>query len=71
VAPVIHDFTYEPLVYDLLPMEGNVFKYEATTNAGEGTATAPGAPALLVLWARPCARSHSPPMPTCSDADVC
>jgi hypothetical protein len=35
VAPVIHDFTYEPLVYDLLPMEGNVFSYEATTNAGE------------------------------------
>lgn len=49
VAPIIHDFTYEPLVYDLLPMEGNVFKYEATTNAGAGTATAPGAALLLML----------------------
>lgn len=35
VAPVIHDWTYEPLVYDLLAPQGSVFKYHAQTQGGE------------------------------------
>lgn len=35
VAPVIHDWTYEPLVYDLLAPAGSVFKYHAQTQGGE------------------------------------
>lgn len=34
VAPVIHDWTYEPMVYDLLQMRSNVFTYQAETRAG-------------------------------------
>lgn len=35
VAPVIHDWTYEPLVYDLLAPQGSVFKYHAQTQGGK------------------------------------
>jgi syntaxin-binding protein 1 len=35
VAPVIHDWTYEPLVYDLLAPQGSVFKYHAQTQGGQ------------------------------------
>eukprot|EP00195_Chlamydomonas_chlamydogama_P015339 CAMPEP_0202894092 /NCGR_PEP_ID=MMETSP1392-20130828/3544_1 /ASSEMBLY_ACC=CAM_ASM_000868 /TAXON_ID=225041 /ORGANISM="Chlamydomonas chlamydogama, Strain SAG 11-48b" /LENGTH=527 /DNA_ID=CAMNT_0049578655 /DNA_START=122 /DNA_END=1701 /DNA_ORIENTATION=- len=31
LAPVIHEWTYEAMVYDLLKMEGNMFKYQAVT----------------------------------------
>ena len=27
VAPVIHEWTYEAMVYDLLPVEDNVIRY--------------------------------------------
>jgi syntaxin-binding protein 1 len=39
VAPVIHDWTYEPLVYDLLAPAGSVFKYHAQTQGGERSAS--------------------------------
>lgn len=35
VAPIIHDWTYEPMVYDLLAPEGSVFKYHSQTQGGE------------------------------------
>eukprot|EP00775_Hariotina_reticulata_P004848 gene4848-5095_t len=34
VAPVIHEWTYEAMVYDLLPVEDNVIRYTAETAAG-------------------------------------
>lgn len=34
VAPAIHDWTYEPMVYDLLPIRNNAFTYSAETRAG-------------------------------------
>lgn len=34
VAPVIHEWTYEALVYDLLSPEDNVIRYQAETAAG-------------------------------------
>jgi syntaxin-binding protein 1 len=35
VAPVIHEWTYEAMAYDLLNLEGNVFRYEADTQGGK------------------------------------
>ena len=34
VAPVIHEWTYECMCYDLLKVENNVFKYDIDTNVG-------------------------------------
>ena len=34
VAPVIHDWTYEPMVYDLLAPEGSTYRYHAENNRG-------------------------------------
>eukprot|EP00898_Chlorokybus_atmophyticus_P002619 jgi/Chlat1/3358/Chrsp23S08819 len=34
VAPVIHEWTYEPMVFDLLELNGNAYKYQVETNAG-------------------------------------
>jgi hypothetical protein len=47
VAPVIHEFTYEPMVHDLLPMDGNLFRYQVRC----GLALAPGAGAWRWLGA--------------------
>lgn len=35
VAPVIHEWTYEAMAYDLLGLEGNVFQYTAETAGGK------------------------------------
>eukprot|EP00899_Mesostigma_viride_P012721 jgi/Mesvir1/2144/Mv16665-RA.1 len=35
VAPVIHEWTYGAMVYDLLAIKGNVYKYQMETNAGK------------------------------------
>ena len=35
VAPVIHEWTYEAMAYDLLGLEGNVFHYTAETAGGK------------------------------------
>ncbi|KAK9819584.1 hypothetical protein WJX72_000024 [[Myrmecia] bisecta] len=35
VAPVIHEWTYEAMAYDLLNLEGNTFKYESETQGGK------------------------------------
>ena len=37
VAPIIHDWTYEPMVYDLLAPPGGVFSYHTETQGGEKT----------------------------------
>ncbi|KAI8472381.1 MAG: Sec1-like protein [Monoraphidium minutum] len=34
VAPVMHEWTYEAMVHDLLPMEGNVIRYVAEAASG-------------------------------------
>ena len=34
VAPIIHDWTYEPMVYDLLEPEGATYRYQAENNRG-------------------------------------
>ncbi len=35
VAPVIHEWTYEAMAFDLLGLEGNVFHYTAETAGGK------------------------------------
>ncbi len=35
VAPVIHEWTYEAMAYDLLNLDGEVFRYDVETQAGE------------------------------------
>ncbi len=35
VAPVIHEWTYEAMVYDLLKLNGNVYNYEIETEGGK------------------------------------
>ncbi|KAL3680564.1 hypothetical protein R1sor_023520 [Riccia sorocarpa] len=35
VAPVIHEWTYNSLCHDLLPLDGNKFMYEVTTGSGK------------------------------------
>ncbi|KAK3279046.1 Sec1-like domain containing protein [Cymbomonas tetramitiformis] len=35
VAPVIHDWTYEAMCYDLLPLEGDMYQRKVTTTGGE------------------------------------
>ena len=34
MAPVIHEWTYEAMAYDLLNMKGDIFKYESETQGG-------------------------------------
>jgi syntaxin-binding protein 1 len=38
VAPIIHEWTYEAMVYDLLKLEGNVFQYQSETQGGRSEA---------------------------------
>lgn len=35
VAPVIHEWTYEAMVYDLLKLNGNVYNYDIETEGGK------------------------------------
>jgi hypothetical protein len=35
VAPVIHEWTYEAMAYDLLGLKGSTFKYESETAGGK------------------------------------
>ena len=35
MAPVIHEWTYEAMVYDLLGLRGSTFKYESETAGGK------------------------------------
>lgn len=35
VAPVIHEWTYEAMVFDLLGLESSVYKYEIETEGGK------------------------------------
>ncbi|MEW5299817.1 MAG: hypothetical protein WDW36_002793 [Sanguina aurantia] len=35
VAPFIHEWTYESMVYDLLGMEGNVYRYKTESQGGK------------------------------------
>lgn len=35
VAPVVHEWTYEAMVYDLLPVDENVIRYSAETASGK------------------------------------
>ena len=37
VAPVIHEWTYEAMAYDLLGLESDVFRYDVETQAGQAT----------------------------------
>lgn len=43
VAPVIHEWTYEAMAYDLLNLDGEVFRYEIETQAGNVTCSLLGA----------------------------
>ena len=35
MAPIIHEWTYEAMVFDLLKLEGNIYKYEIETEGGK------------------------------------
>ena len=35
VAPIIHEWTYEAMVYDLLKLDGNIYNYEIETEGGK------------------------------------
>ena len=35
MAPVIHEWTYEAMAYDLLGLKGTTFKYESETSGGK------------------------------------
>ena len=35
MAPVIHEWTYEAMAYDLLGLRGSTFKYESETAGGK------------------------------------
>ena len=35
VAPIIHEWTYEAMAYDLLGLKGSTFKYESMTAGGK------------------------------------
>ena len=35
MAPVIHEWTYEAMVYDLLKLNGSVYNYEIETEGGK------------------------------------
>ena len=37
MAPVIHEWTYEAMAYDLLNLEGGTFRYTAETGTGKET----------------------------------
>lgn len=47
VAPVIHEWTYEAMAYDLLNMDGEVFRYDVETQAGQIAC-----PCGLQVWLR-------------------
>lgn len=40
VAPVIHEWTYEAMVYDLLDLKGAVYTYEIETEGGKSESKA-------------------------------
>jgi len=35
IAPILHEFTYQAMVYDLLAVENDRYKFQATANSGE------------------------------------
>ena len=35
IAPIIHEWTYEAMVYDLLPVSGSMYTYHAISAAGK------------------------------------
>lgn len=35
VAPIIHEWTYEAMAYDLLNLTSNIFRYESETAGGK------------------------------------
>ena len=35
LSPLLHEYTYQAMIQDLLPIADNVFNYDAETNAGE------------------------------------
>lgn len=52
VAPVIHEWTYEAMAYDLLNLDGEVFRYEVETQAGQLLCTCISADRLCTIHKR-------------------
>jgi len=50
LAPVIHEWTYEALVYDLLDMEGHMFKYSVEATNGKAEKREVALDELDALW---------------------
>ena len=67
VAPIIHDWTYEPMVYDLLAPEGTTYRFQSENNKGETDACCKicgegigefQRTAKIALWPRAVASHH-------------
>ena len=55
MAPVIHEWTYEAMAYDLLGLESDVFRYDVETQAGQATCL------LKLVCRRVCHRTRCTP----------